>query len=123
MLWGHHPERTERLRATRENADYLPGVKMPSSVQVTSDLSDCMGADLVVVVTPSTAVRSITQSIQPFVSNEAVFLSCTKGIEHGTLSLMTDVVADELPGRSVVAFSGPSFAAEVAPRLRHPGVS
>ena len=37
----------------------------------------------------------------------------SKGIEKGTLSLMTEVAEQELPGAIVVALSGPSFAKEV----------
>ena len=114
VLWGHHPERTERLRVTRENVDYLPGVKMPASVHVTSDLADCIGADLIVLVTPSTAVRSIAQSIRPFVSDEAIFLSCTKGIEHGTGLRMTQVIKSVFPNHPVAVLSGPNLAVEVA---------
>lgn len=40
----------------------------------------------------------------------------TKGIERGTLSLMTSVVGDEVVGRPVVGISGPSFASEVVAR-------
>ena len=31
-LWGHDPARTEKIRETRENPDYLPGVKLPESI-------------------------------------------------------------------------------------------
>jgi glycerol-3-phosphate dehydrogenase (NAD(P)+) len=37
----------------------------------------------------------------------------SKGIEQETLALMTDVAAQELPQTTVIALSGPSFAAEV----------
>src|SRR5437763_16745649 len=55
-LWGHDPVRTKRVRATRENPDYLPGVRLPESIRVTSDIVDCADADLIVFVTPSTAL-------------------------------------------------------------------
>src|SRR5690606_11821291 len=38
----------------------------------------------------------------------------TKGLEEGSLDRMSMVLGDELPGRAVVALSGPSFALEVA---------
>jgi glycerol-3-phosphate dehydrogenase (NAD(P)+) len=38
----------------------------------------------------------------------------SKGIERGTLAMMTDVIEEELSGHPVVGLSGPSFAAEVA---------
>ena len=57
-LWGHDPARTEKIRATRENESYLPGVKLPDSIDVTSDIVKCAEADLIVFVTPSIALRS-----------------------------------------------------------------
>src|SRR4029077_476222 len=54
-LWGHNADRVARMRETRENSDYLPGLTLPGSVRVTSDLSDCARADLIVFATPSMA--------------------------------------------------------------------
>lgn len=116
-LWGHDPERTDRLRTTRENAVYLPGVKLPASVQVTSELKDCAAADLIVVVTPSTAVRSIADQLRPFVRPDAVLLSCTKGIEHGTGLRMTEILRQSLPDHTVAVLSGPNLAVEIAREL------
>ena len=63
-LWGHDPARTEKVRATRENPDYLPGIKLPESIRVTSDIADCADADLIVFVTPSTALRSVASQLR-----------------------------------------------------------
>lgn len=114
LLWGHNPERTEQLRATRENADYLPGVSLPEAIGVTSDISDCAGAELIVFVTPSTALRSIAEQLRPHVSKEAVLLSCTKGIEHGTGLRMTQVLGEVLPEHTLAVLSGPNLAVEVS---------
>ncbi len=116
-LWGHNEERTERLRLTRENAAYLPGVSLPDAVHVTSQLSDCAEADLVVFVTPSTAVRSIAEQLRPFVAKEAILLSCTKGIEHGTGLRITEILASALPEHTVAVLSGPNLAVEVSREL------
>jgi len=114
LLWGHNLERTEQLRATRENADYLPGVSLPEAIDVTSDISDCAGAELIVFVTPSTALRSIAEQLRPHVSKEAVLLSCTKGIEHGTGLRMTQVLGEVLPEHTLAVLSGPNLAVEVS---------
>ncbi|MEP6821043.1 MAG: NAD(P)H-dependent glycerol-3-phosphate dehydrogenase [Chthoniobacterales bacterium] len=112
-LWGHNPERAERLRSTRES-NYLPGIQLPSSVHVTSDLADCADADLIVVVTPSTAVRSIAEQLRPFARKDAVLLSCTKGIEHGTGLRITEILSATLPDHTVAVLSGPNLAVEVS---------
>ena len=59
VLWGHCADRIERLKETRENNDYLPGVKLPANVRLTSNISDGAASGLIVFVVPSTAFRSI----------------------------------------------------------------
>ena len=118
FLWGHNPDRIVGMRKTRENVDYLPGVTLPSSVQIISDLVECAGAELLVLVTPSTAFREITTRIRKVVGDtDAVLLSCTKGIEHGTGMRMSEILHDIFPGNKVAVLSGPNLAAEVAREL------
>jgi glycerol-3-phosphate dehydrogenase (NAD(P)+) len=114
-LWGHDPARTERVRATRENPDYLPGVKLPESIRVTSDIADCASSDLVVFVTPSIALRSVAHQLRPSLSgSQAVFLSGTKGIEHGTGMRMSQILEEIFPQNTVAVLSGPNLAVEVS---------
>jgi glycerol-3-phosphate dehydrogenase (NAD(P)+) len=114
VLWGHNPERAEQLRLTRENAEYLPGFTLPESVQITSDISQTAGAELIVFVTPSTALRHVAGQLRPHVSKDAVLLSCTKGIEHGTGMRMTQILDEVLPEHTVAVLSGPNLAIEVS---------
>jgi glycerol-3-phosphate dehydrogenase (NAD(P)+) len=115
LLWGHNAARVERLKQTRENSDYLPGVKLPNSVCLTSDLKECGDADLIVFVTPSTALRDIADRFRKYASNsKAVLLSCTKGIEHGTGLRMSEILREIFPSHPIAVLSGPNLAAEVS---------
>jgi glycerol-3-phosphate dehydrogenase (NAD(P)+) len=116
-LWGHNPERVARLESSRGAIDSLPGVELPDCIRLTSDLKDCASADLVVVVTPSTAVREVATALRPHVTREAVLLSCTKGIEHGTGLRMSEIVEEVIPEHTVAVLSGPNLAVEVAQGL------
>lgn len=113
-LWGHNAERLERVKASRENADYLPGMKLPPSIAITTELADCTDADLIVFVTPSVAVRSVAQQLRLSAANDAVLMSCTKGIEHGTGMRMTQILSEIYPGHTVAVLSGPNLAVEVS---------
>ena len=118
FLWGHNADRAARIRETRENHNYLPGFMLPHSVQITSDLEDCAGADLLVLVTPSTAFREIAIRLRKAVgATRAVLLSCTKGIEHRTGMRMSEILCDIFPDNKVAVLSGPNLAAEVASDL------
>ena len=114
-LWGHNPERAGRLRETRENSEYLPGVKIPESICVTSEIADCRAADLIVFVTPSVALRSVATKLQAAALNgSAILLSGTKGIEHGSGKRMSEVLHEIFPDNTVAVLSGPNLAAEIA---------
>ena len=114
-LWGHNPSRTDRMRQTRENAEYLPGVKLPESIHVTSEIADCLRADLIVFVTPSVALRSVATLLRDAgLETETILLSGTKGIEHGTGLRMTELLHEIFPDNTVAVLSGPNLAAEVS---------
>jgi len=91
---------------------------LPESVDVTSELSDCAGADLIVFVTPSTALREIATSLRKLIVNpRAVFLSCTKGVEHLTGMRMSQIIREVFPGHGIAVLSGPNLAVEIAQNL------
>lgn len=122
-LWAHRPEHAAQLRATRENVDYLPGVRLPENVAVTNDLAAAARADLLVLVLPSRAFREVsTQLAGHGVDSRAVLVSCTKGIEAGSGLLMTQVLDSCLPGRRLAVLSGPNLAAEIARQVPAAGV-
>jgi glycerol-3-phosphate dehydrogenase (NAD(P)+) len=114
-LWGHDPERADRVRSTRENAEYLPGIKLPESITITSDITDCAAADLIVFVTPSTALRSVATRLAASLSDsKVVLLSGTKGIEHGTGMRMSQILEEIFPKNTIAVISGPNLAVEVS---------
>lgn len=116
LLWGNNGSRVEEIRKTRENKIHLPGATLPESVGLTSELKECGDADLIVFVTPSTAVREIAGRLQ--ISNkDAVLLSCVKGLEHGTGKRMSEILAETSPGHAVAVLSGPNLAIEVSREL------
>ena len=114
-LWAHEPDVVEDINRSHQNRRFLADVPLHGSLRATGDLaSAASGAELVLYVAPSHVLRSVAQRSAAAVGDDAIVVVATKGIERGTLALMTDVVAETLPERAVVALSGPSFAAEVA---------
>jgi glycerol-3-phosphate dehydrogenase (NAD(P)+) len=117
-LWAHLPEQAEKLHASRENPDYLPGVSLPANIEVTNDLVAAAQADLLLMVVPSRAFREVAGRLAAAgLPSHAVLVSCTKGIEHDTGYLMTQVLADCLPSQRLAVLSGPNLAAEIARRV------
>ena len=114
-LWGNNAARAEKLSLTRENGDYLPGIKLPESIRVTSDITECADADLIVFVTPSTALRSVANRLRTALSNsDAILLSGTKGIEHRSGMRMSQILEEIFPRNTIAVLSGPNLAVEVS---------
>jgi glycerol-3-phosphate dehydrogenase (NAD(P)+) len=113
-LWGNNAERIARVQDSRENSDYLPGVRLPDNVRASRALDDCGKADLIVFVTPSIALREIAARVRDLNINEkTVLLSCTKGIEHGSGMRMSEILSALFPSNPVAVLSGPNLAVEV----------
>ena len=114
-LWTHSPEAAERLRHERTNARYLPGIVFPPNLRVVAD-RDELGEPhrLYVLATPSAHLRSTLRALAGALHPGVAMLSVVKGIEEGTHRRMSEIVAEELPGRRVAALSGPNLAREIA---------
>jgi glycerol-3-phosphate dehydrogenase (NAD(P)+) len=118
VLWGHNADRIARMQKTRENSDYLPGLRLPHSVHITSELSDCADANLIVLATPSTVLRNVSRQLTKVLGiTHAVLLSCTKGIEYGSGMRMTEILHEIFPENKIAVLSGPNLATEVAREL------
>ncbi len=114
QLWGRDPVLVEHMRRDRVNATYLPGVELPPLVEPTIAFNGAGAARLAVFAVPSHGLRAVAKAAHAHLAPSAIVLSATKGLEEGRLCRMTEVLSEELPGRPVVALSGPSFALEVA---------
>jgi glycerol-3-phosphate dehydrogenase (NAD(P)+) len=117
-LWVLEADVAEAINSRHVNPVYLPEVALPETLVATTRLEDAAtGASLVLVVVPSEYCRSVYQKLGALLRHDTTIVSATKGIEIDTLSRMSAVAAEALPGHPVVVLSGPSFALEVAQEL------
>ncbi|HYC97049.1 NAD(P)H-dependent glycerol-3-phosphate dehydrogenase [Brevundimonas sp.] len=114
LLQAREPEVVESIRARRVNEAFLPGVTLDDHVAVTGDLADLASCDVILAVPPAQHMRSTLAAFAPYHRAGVPVVLCSKGIERGSLKLMTDVLAETLPAAPAAVLSGPSFAAEVA---------
>ena len=87
-LWSWLKEESDNLKNTLENKPFLPGVALPSDIIFTSDIGCVKDKDLVVLVTPSKAIRSTARSMASYVSKDTVVVILSKGIEDKTLKTL-----------------------------------
>lgn len=113
-IWAREPEVVEGINSTQENPLFLPGVRLNAVIRATDDLEDAAEAELILAVPPAQHMRSVLQALKPHVKHGRAIVLCAKGVERGSLALMTDVLAEELPEATPAVLSGPGFAKDVA---------
>ena len=111
-MWTFETELIEGMVKDRKNPR-LPNAVLPEELKISGDYSCVAGCSLVVMASPSFPIRSVCRGVAPYLSEDAVMVSVTKGLEQGTQKRMSQVVAEET-GRPVVVLTGPSHAEEVA---------
>ena len=113
-LWARRPEVAVRIEVDRENARHLPGVRLHDAIEATGDLASLGGCDFVLSVAPAQHTRAALAAFAPHVRPGLPIVLCAKGVEQGSLKLMTEVLAETVPAAAPAVLSGPSFAAELA---------
>lgn len=122
-LWAHSEQTADEIRTRRTNTHFLPGITIPEAVRPTTDLAEAADAGLVVMVVPSRYFRQVAAELGAAgVRADSVVISCTKGIEHSTGHVMTQVLEECLPGLRLGVLSGPNLAAEIARGVPAAGV-
>lgn len=117
-LWGHNPTLVEELVQHRTNSTYLPGIRLPPNVYATQEIADTVDAELILIVTPSKAIRNVANQMEKLgISRKSIVVACTKGIEHESGMLMSEVLASCFPQNPLAILSGPNHAIEVAQKI------
>lgn len=114
VLWTYLEKEASIIRETRQSLAPVPGAKpLPENVKVTSDWADVAGASLVIVVVPSVVMRSVAKNLTEVgLAEDAVIMTCSKGIEKDTNLLMSEILASCVPF-PVGALSGPNHAEDI----------
>ena len=119
VLWSRREEQAAAITRERVNADYLPGIELPSRVSATTDVAAALdGADVMILATPSQSLRENLTAWGPHIGAGTVMVSLMKGVELGSLERMSETIADVTgagPER-IAVISGPNLAKEIARR-------
>lgn len=112
-LWSYCQEESDTLKEKRENP-MLPGVPLPETLKLTADMSCVKDSGVVLLATPSFAVRGTAAQLKNIVRPGTVLVSVGKGFEKGTSMTLSQVIASEVgEDCPVVVLCGPTHAEEV----------
>jgi len=114
LVWSPFEEQAERMANERQNAKYLPGVRLPDRVQVTAEPQRLKEADLYVVAIPTIYLRATLRRLSGSVAAGVPALSVVKGMEREQFRRPSEIIVEELGERPVAVLSGPSHAEEIA---------
>ncbi len=115
-LWSAFGDYAALLDKKRVNTKFLPGIKIPKRIDITSNLENAVGGmDIIVFAIPSEYLRSVLIKLKKIrIPHDAITLSVTKGIETRSLKRMSEVIHEELGPVKLAVLSGPTIAHEVA---------
>ena len=112
-IWSAFESEINLLREKRCNANLLPGIFLPQSVETSNNITDAAKADIIVMAVPSSAVRSVANQLTGIVKDKYI-VNLSKGFDESTDKRLSEVIAECMPGNKIVVLSGPSHAEEVA---------
>ena len=115
IIWSREPEVAAAINRDGTNPVFLPGIRLVPGISATDNLGVAAnGADFLLLAPPAQHMRAVTTRLRPHVGRGTPVVTCSKGVERGTCALMSQVIAETLPGTPVAVLSGPSFAHDIA---------
>jgi glycerol-3-phosphate dehydrogenase (NAD(P)+) len=117
-IWGKFHDYTESMKSSRENTRFLPGIKIPDSINLISNFDAYLGGfSLYIIAIPCQYMRNTLSEIKTLFDAKTPVLSVSKGIEIGTLKRPSEIIKEIIGNVKIGVLSGPSFAIEVAKGL------
>lgn len=121
-LWTRDAHQAEEMAARRENRRYLPGIRIPDAVAITSDLERALAAPDLIVAVPTAGVGAFRSRVAPLLGSEHRLLSATKGLDPESGARPSELWSEALPPARVAVLSGPNISREIAAGLPAPTV-
>ena len=114
VLWARDPDLAEGINLRNENRLYLPGVPLDPEIRATAEPAALAEAEVLLMVAPAQHLRAVSARLAEHIPEGRPVVVCAKGIEQVSGKLMTEVLAETLPGRPLAVLSGPNLATEIA---------
>lgn len=120
-IWTRHQELADSITNAHVNSRYLPDLKLPENLKGGTDLEAILrGAEMTVMAVPAQQISGVLRDYGRLLPAGKPIVSAAKGVEEGSLRLVSEIFEEELPGDyqpQLSYLSGPSFAKEMIQRL------
>ena len=112
-LWARDAGQVRAMAETRENAERLPGVTLPDSVEPVSDLAHAAEAEGLLLSVPMQSLSDFLKAT-PDLWRGKRLVACCKGVDLATGLGPSGLIAAAAPDAVPALLSGPSFAVDIA---------
>ncbi|MDD4182602.1 MAG: NAD(P)-dependent glycerol-3-phosphate dehydrogenase [Candidatus Omnitrophica bacterium] len=117
-LWSPFEKEVKKIIKNQENKDFLPSVKIPFNISITSDLKTALSRHIIIIAVPVEYLRAVLKKISntKVKLKDKIFISVMKGIEIKSLKRPSEIIKQELNInlKQIVVLSGPTIAKEIA---------
>jgi len=114
-LWSAFPDHADIIKKRHENIKFLPGIKMPSEIEITADIHRALeGTSAIAVAVPSQFLRGVISRFKDIHLDSRILVSVVKGIENVTFKRPSEIIKHEIAGAEIAVLSGPTIACEIA---------
>ncbi|MBP9887642.1 MAG: NAD(P)-dependent glycerol-3-phosphate dehydrogenase [Leptospiraceae bacterium] len=121
LMWTRSADQADGINKEHKNRKHLSDLTLPEKLKASTSLEEVVrDKDLILSAPPSHVLTEIIHQIKDYLPAHAPIVSATKGIENGTLRMVSEIFESELPGRlqkNLSYLSGPSFAREIINRV------
>ena len=116
-MWTFSEAEKNDILTSRENRSRLPGIKIPESINITTNANEILDSDFVFFAVPSEFLRSTAVALKPYISSSSIIVNTSKGIEESTFKGGYQVLSDEFPLNRIAIMCGPTHAEELARKI------
>ncbi|MCB1179983.1 MAG: NAD(P)-dependent glycerol-3-phosphate dehydrogenase [Leptospiraceae bacterium] len=121
LMWTRSQEQADGINNNHKNIKHLTNLTLPEKLKATTSLEEVVkGKELLLSAPPSHVLSDILTQIKDIIPDNIPIVSATKGIENGTLRLVSEIFEEILPEKyhpNLTFLSGPSFAKEIVQKI------
>jgi len=121
VLWTRREALAHSINTKHINDYYLPDLELPVALRAETDLKKVLDkAEIIVCAVPAQQIGGVLREFGNYIPEHVPIVGAAKGIEEGSLRLVSEIFEAELDARyhPYLSFlSGPSFAKEIIRKI------